>query len=88
MVFLSSLSQDQTTWSVFILWIIFDHFSIAEEFLGFFYTNTTNNALINSMFGKLELPGLNFLLYLVDQRHTQFRSSGLVYSNRFELANV
>jgi hypothetical protein len=56
----SSLSQDQTTWSVFILWIIFDHFSIGEEFLGFFYTDTTNDTLVNSRFGKLNCPASIF----------------------------
>jgi hypothetical protein len=63
----SGLSQDQTTWSVFVLWIIFNHFSIAKDFTSFLYTDTTNDGLINSMLGKLELPGLNFLSYLVDR---------------------
>ena len=69
----SGFPKDQTTWSVFILWIIFNHFSIAKDFSDFLYTDTTNDALVNSMFGELELLGLNFLSYLVDQRRAQFK---------------
>ena len=50
-----------------------------QAFTSFLYTDTTNDALINSMFGKLELLGLNFLSYVVDQRHAQFRSSAIQF---------
>jgi len=56
----SGLSQDQATRSVFILWVIFNHFSIAEDFSDFLYADATDNALVNSMLGKLKLLALIF----------------------------
>ena len=50
----SGLSQDQATRSVFILWVIFNHFGIAEDFSDFLYADATDDALVNSMLEKKE----------------------------------
>jgi hypothetical protein len=73
----SGPSQDQATRSVFILRVIFNHLRIAEDFSDFLYTDATNNALVNSMLGKLKLLDANFLSYLINQRHAQPPFTGI-----------
>ena len=82
------VSQDQTAWPVFVIGIIFNHFSTAKDFSGFLDTDTTNDALVNRVFGELELLGLNFLSYLVDQRHAQFRSNAMCKFITFALSRL
>jgi hypothetical protein len=62
-------SQDQTTGPVFILRVVFNHFAVVQDFSDFLYGHSTNDALVNCVFGKLELLGFNLLPYLLDQRH-------------------
>ena len=83
-------SQDQTTWRIFIIWIVFNHFGIAKDFSGFLHTDSTSNALVSRVFGELKLLCLEFLSYLVDQRHVQFSfcTIFLVYTVCFEQANA
>ncbi len=67
------LSEDQTTWAVFILWVIFNHFGIYKYIPHFLHANTTNNALVNGMFGELELSASIFSSDFVNQGHAPFR---------------
>ena len=71
----SGLSQDQTTGSVFILRVIFNHFSVSKDFPDFLHADTTNDALVSRMFRELELVSLNFPSYLVDHRQAQLMLS-------------
>jgi len=52
--------EDEATRAISVLWIIFNHFGTAEEFSYFLDADTTNDALVNCVFGKLELFGSIF----------------------------
>ena len=62
----SGSSQDQTAWAIFILWIIFNHFGVAEGFANVWNRDTANNALVEGVFRKLEFTRLDFLPYLLN----------------------
>lgn len=55
-------TQDQTARTVFVFWVVLNHFALVlYGLLDFYYTDVTDDALVDGMFGKLILP-LNDLL--------------------------
>jgi len=63
-------SENHATWTTFIIWVIFNYLTwVQYGLLDFSHTDIANNALIDSMFRKLELPLLDFNLYFFYYRH-------------------
>ena len=53
--------QNQTAWSIFVVWIILNNFTGGDCLTEFSDTDTPDNALVNSVSGKLELSLRDFL---------------------------
>ena len=68
----SCSTVDQATWAIFVFGIVFNNLTASYRLAQFLHADSPDDALVNSMFGKLELLGSNLLLYLIDQRHATF----------------
>ena len=53
--FVGCRAEDQATWPILIFWIIFDDLATGDCFSHLLYADTSEYALVNGMFGELEL---------------------------------
>ncbi len=53
--FFYCVSQNQTTGAIFVVWVVFNNFSVGDSFTQFLNRNPAHKASINRVFRELEL---------------------------------
>src|SRR3989338_1346231 len=64
--------KNQTTWTIFIFWVLFDNLSMKDDFPYFFLSNFPLDASLNSMLPPVILPLLDLFLNKSDV-HQSYR---------------
>jgi hypothetical protein len=59
---------NQVAWPVFVLRVLLDYLTAANSFSDLSQADTTDDALVNGVFGELELIGFDLPAYIVYDR--------------------
>src|SRR5438874_3495787 len=62
-------SENQTTRTMFVVWVVFNYFTTGDGLTEFLDTNAPKDTLVNSVLGKFEVRRNNLLADGLDQLH-------------------
>ena len=62
-------AENQATGTIFVVRIVFNDFTPLNGFSEILHADPANNALINGMLRELDLPGLDFVTYFIENFH-------------------